>query len=95
MGALVQARERMQALHRASEPEALRALIPAARVSADQRERIITRGAASSRRVFDASSLPLSPGMSAQVEVITGERSVLSYILSPIARATGEAGRER
>jgi hemolysin D len=37
----------------------------------------------------------LSPGMSAQVEVITGRRSVLSYLLSPIARATSEAGRER
>ncbi|MBU6408574.1 MAG: HlyD family type I secretion periplasmic adaptor subunit [Alphaproteobacteria bacterium] len=38
---------------------------------------------------------PLSPGMAAQVEVITGRRSVLSYLLSPIARATSEAGRER
>lgn len=40
-------------------------------------------------------ALPLTPGMSAQVEVITGRRNVLSYILSPIARATSEAGRER
>ncbi len=38
---------------------------------------------------------PLSPGMAAQGEVITGRRSVLSYLLSPIARATSEAGRER
>jgi multidrug efflux pump subunit AcrA (membrane-fusion protein) len=37
----------------------------------------------------------LSPGMTAQVEIRTGERSVLSYLLSPIARATSEAGRER
>jgi multidrug efflux pump subunit AcrA (membrane-fusion protein) len=37
----------------------------------------------------------ISPGMSAQVEIITGRRSVLSYLLSPIARATSEAGRER
>jgi hypothetical protein len=37
----------------------------------------------------------LSPGMAAQVEIITGRRSVLSYLLSPIARAVGEAGRER
>lgn len=36
-----------------------------------------------------------APGMSAQVEVITGRRSVLSYLLSPIARAVDEAGRER
>ena len=38
---------------------------------------------------------PLSPGMAAQVEVITVRRSVLSYLLSPITRATSEAGRER
>lgn len=42
-----------------------------------------------------ALSALLTPGMSAQVEVITGRRSVLSYLLSPIARATDEAGRER
>jgi hemolysin D len=55
----------------------------AARASADE------RGAAAG----DLSQL--SPGMSAQVEVITGRRSVISYLISPIARATGEAGRER
>ncbi|MFZ4071582.1 MAG: HlyD family type I secretion periplasmic adaptor subunit [Caulobacterales bacterium] len=37
----------------------------------------------------------LSPGMTAQVEIQTGTRSVLSYLLSPIAKATSEAGRER
>ena len=53
---------------------------------------------ASGRRMSasDARALALlSPGMAAQVEVITGRRSVLSYLLSPIARATSEAGRER
>jgi hemolysin D len=38
---------------------------------------------------------PIGPGMAAQVEVITGRRSVMAYLLSPIARATSEAGRER
>lgn len=47
------------------------------------------------RAAFDASALPITPGMAAQVEIITGRRSVVSYVLSPIARATGEAGRER
>jgi hemolysin D len=37
----------------------------------------------------------LSPGMSTQVEIITGRRTVLDYLLSPIARAASEAGRER
>ncbi len=57
------------------------------------------RNAPSNDQTLDATnadrSLPLTPGMSAQVEVITGRRSVLSYLLSPIARATSEAGRER
>lgn len=48
---------------------------------------------ADGQRASDASIL--SPGMSAQVEVITGRRNVISYLLSPIARATSEAGRER
>ena len=37
----------------------------------------------------------LSPGLSASVEIKTGTRSVLSYLLSPIARSASEAGRER
>lgn len=37
----------------------------------------------------------LTPGMTANAEVVTGRRRVISYLLSPIARAVGEAGRER
>lgn len=37
----------------------------------------------------------MSAGMTAAVEVKTGERSVISYLLSPIARSVSEAGRER
>ena len=37
----------------------------------------------------------LSPGLTAAVEIKTGERSVLSYLLSPVARSVSEAGRER
>ena len=37
----------------------------------------------------------ISPGLSASVEIKTGKRSVLSYLLSPVARATSEAARER
>ncbi len=55
------------------------------------------REAARPDQAWDAAVLAtlLSPGMSAQVEVITARRSVLSYLLSPIARAASEAGRER
>jgi hemolysin D len=45
--------------------------------------------------IFVDRSGALSPGMAVQVEVITGQRSVASYVLSPVARAAGEAGRER
>ena len=37
----------------------------------------------------------MSAGMTAAVEVKTGERSVISYLLSPIARSVSDAGRER
>jgi hemolysin D len=56
------------------------------------------RGAASrsaSERRPDVARTVLSPGMSAQVEIVTGRRRVIEYLLSPIARAVGEAGRER
>ncbi len=37
----------------------------------------------------------LVPGMAVTAEVVTGRRTVADYLLSPIARATQEAGRER
>jgi hemolysin D len=39
--------------------------------------------------------LPLSPGMMASVEIKTGSRTMMEYVLSPVMKATGEAGRER
>ncbi len=39
--------------------------------------------------------LRLSPGMLASVEIKTGSRTLMEYILSPIMKATGEAGGER
>lgn len=40
-------------------------------------------------------SLPIIPGMVAQVDVITGKKSVLDYLLKPIVKAQREALRER
>jgi len=37
----------------------------------------------------------MQPGMAATVEIVTGRRRVIDYLLSPIARAAGTAGRER
>jgi hemolysin D len=39
--------------------------------------------------------LRVTPGMSATVEITTGRRRVIDFILSPISRAVQEAGRER
>jgi hemolysin D len=39
--------------------------------------------------------VPLSPGMSVTADVRTGDRSIASYLVSPIDEARQEAGRER
>lgn len=38
---------------------------------------------------------PIGPGMAVQAEIKTGERRIIQYLLSPIAQALDEAGRER
>ena len=45
--------------------------------------------------VAGGGAAPLTAGMAATVEVTTGRRRVIDYLLSPVARATREAGRER
>ncbi|ESQ92569.1 HlyD family type I secretion periplasmic adaptor subunit [Asticcacaulis benevestitus] len=37
----------------------------------------------------------IQPGMAASVEIKTGRRSIISYLLSPLSRRVSEAGRER
>ena len=37
----------------------------------------------------------LSPGMSASIQIRTGERRIIDYLLSPLARAADESLRER
>ena len=43
----------------------------------------------------DEKPLLIIPGMVASVDIITGKKSVLSYLLKPIIRARAEALRER
>lgn len=43
----------------------------------------------------DDKIMPLSPGMMASVEIRTGTRTMMEYVLSPVMKAAGEAGRER
>ena len=39
--------------------------------------------------------LPIVPGMICDVEIITGKKTVLSYLMKPISRAMNEAMTER
>ncbi len=43
----------------------------------------------------DTNPLPIIPGMVASVDILTGEKSVLDYLLKPIKKARDEALRER
>lgn len=43
----------------------------------------------------DGEVLPIMPGMTAEVDVLTGKKTVLSYLLKPILRARANALRER
>jgi hemolysin D len=40
-------------------------------------------------------ALSLSPGMADSVEIATGDRRIIDFVLSPIAKATSEAGMGR
>ncbi len=45
--------------------------------------------------VRDGVKVPLTPGLSAEADIITGKRTLLSYLVSPIDEAVSEAARER
>ena len=44
---------------------------------------------------IDGARVRLGPGMAVTAEVKTGKRQVIQYVLSPLAKAVHEAGRER
>jgi hypothetical protein len=43
----------------------------------------------------DGKTVNLTPGMAATVEIKTGKRKLIEFLLSPLMRMTQEAGRER
>ncbi|MDR2861901.1 MAG: HlyD family type I secretion periplasmic adaptor subunit [Syntrophobacterales bacterium] len=43
----------------------------------------------------DSSPLPIIPGMVATVDILTGKKSIMSYILKPVLKAKANALRER
>jgi hypothetical protein len=44
---------------------------------------------------IDRSIIPLTPGMTATVEIKTDSRRVIDYLLSPLTKVASEAARER
>ena len=45
--------------------------------------------------LYRGETLPIIPGMTAQVDILTGKKSVLAYLLKPILKAKQNALRER
>ena len=43
----------------------------------------------------DGKRFSLTPGMQVTAEINLGTRTVMEYLLSPVQKAVGEAGRER
>jgi hemolysin D len=43
----------------------------------------------------DGATIPLTPGMTGTAEIKTDSRRVIDYLLSPLAKITSEAVRER
>jgi membrane fusion protein, adhesin transport system len=39
--------------------------------------------------------MPIIPGMTAEVDVLTGKKTVMSYLLKPVLKAKAYALRER
>ena len=66
-----------------SEPKG-QELVYAAQVALDQ-----------TRMEIDGKSLPLGPGMAVTVEIKTGTRRIISYLLSPLLKYRQESLRER
>ena len=46
-------------------------------------------------RRIDGKELPIIPGMVAEVDILTGKRSLLSYLMKPVLRAKANALTER
>ena len=43
----------------------------------------------------EAGELPITPGMQATVDIHTGEKTVLEYLIKPVLKLRHEAFRER
>lgn len=57
--------------------------------------RVMVRTEENALPAAEQGALPISPGMVAQVDILTGRKTVLDYLLRPLRRAQAEALRER
>ena len=57
--------------------------------------RVMVRTAESELPAIGDDTFPIGPGMVAQVDILTGRKTVLDYLLKPLRRAQAEALRER
>ena len=46
-------------------------------------------------KTYLANKLPIIPGMVAEVDIVTGQKTILSYLLKPVLRAKQAAFTER
>ena len=46
-------------------------------------------------KTYLANHLPIIPGMVAEVDIVTGQKTILSYLLKPVLRAEQAAFSER
>lgn len=56
---------------------------------------LITIRTGDSHLSYDRKTLPIIPGMAASVDIITGKKTVLQYLLKPVMRVREQAFRER
>ena len=56
---------------------------------------LVTVKTLATQLISEKENLPIIPGMVASVDILTGKKSVLDYLLKPINKARNEALRER
>jgi adhesin transport system membrane fusion protein len=61
----------------------------------EARKHLVTVKTLQNQLKSEKEDLPIIPGMVASVDILTGKKSVLDYLLKPINKALAEALRER
>jgi hypothetical protein len=72
-----------------------RGLVFPVRIGGESQTLSRDRGQSGGKNGKAGRALALTPGMATSVEIATGDRRIIDFVLSPIAKAASEAGRER